>query len=203
MSRIRIILVAALVLVGSVAWAGPPAIELPPGTTALAPGPGAEIARGQCLICHSADFITTQPPQADRAFWIAELDKMKKLGAPFTSVQRPVLLDYLVHGYGNEKGSVSAAVAALVRVAAQPATEPHALAETSGCFACHALDQTRVGPAFEAIAARYSGQRDASAKLVAKIKSGVGVWGAVPMPPQDQLAESDLKRVVAWILGLH
>lgn len=120
MSGIRIILVFALVLAGGIGWADPPAIELPPGTTALAPGPGAEIARSQCLICHSADFITTQPPQADRAFWTAELGKMKKLGALFTPAQRPLLLEYLVHAYGNEKGNAAATSAAFAPVAAQP-----------------------------------------------------------------------------------
>src|SRR5438552_8914126 len=34
--------------------------SLPPETTGFKSGPGAEIAMGQCVLCHSADYVSTQ-----------------------------------------------------------------------------------------------------------------------------------------------
>ncbi len=76
-----------------------------------------------------------------------------------------------------------------------------ALAEKSGCLSCHAVDTRIVGPSYSEIAARYRGKNNAEA-LVSKVKAGgEGVWGAVPMPPQDELSIDDAKTLVAWILS--
>jgi cytochrome c len=48
---------------------------------------------------------------------------------------------------------------------------------------------------------KYAGDSAAPAKLQQKIKSGSsGVWGAVPMPPNN-VPDADLKTLVAWILA--
>ena len=53
-------------------------------------------------------------------------------------------------------------------------------------MACHAKDKKMIGPAFKEIAAKYKGQKDAEAKLAQKIKKGGGgVWGPMPMPPNQ------------------
>lgn len=76
-----------------------------------------------------------------------------------------------------------------------------ALAEKSGCLSCHAVDTRIVGPSYSEIAARYRGKNNAEA-LVSKVKAGgEGSWGAVPMPPQDDLSIDDAKTLVAWILS--
>lgn len=76
-----------------------------------------------------------------------------------------------------------------------------ALAEKSGCLSCHAVDTRIVGPSYSEIAARYRGKNNADA-LVSKVKAGgEGSWGAVPMPPQDELSIDDAKTLVAWILS--
>ncbi len=75
------------------------------------------------------------------------------------------------------------------------------LAQNSGCFACHDIDQSRVGPALSAIASRYGQDRNAAETLSNKIHAGgSGVWGSVPMPPQTQISDNDLATIVAWIL---
>jgi cytochrome c len=59
-----------------------------------------------------------------------------------------------------------------------------------------------VGPAYKDVAAKYAGQKDAEAKLVAKvIKGGSGSWGAVPMPANPQVSEADAKALVKWIMA--
>ena len=75
------------------------------------------------------------------------------------------------------------------------------LAEKSGCLGCHGRKQRLVGPALAEIAARYRTDGGAESRLAAKVKAGgQGAWGAVPMPPQPQLPESDIRALVRWIL---
>jgi cytochrome c5 len=78
-----------------------------------------------------------------------------------------------------------------------------ALLQKDGCAACHAVDKKIVGPAYVDVAAKYRGDAGAVAKLVQKVKSGgAGVWGQVPMPPNPQVPEDDVKALVSWILTL-
>jgi hypothetical protein len=47
------------------------------------------------------------------------------------------------------------------------------------------------------------GDKDAAAKLADKVKKGgVGVWGQIPMPPNAQVSDADIKDLVSWILTL-
>jgi cytochrome c len=72
-----------------------------------------------------------------------------------------------------------------------------------GCSACHAVDKKIVGPAYQDVAAKYKGDKDAPAKLVQKVKAGgSGVWGQVPMPPNSAVPDEDVKALVTWILSL-
>jgi sulfite dehydrogenase (cytochrome) subunit B len=75
-------------------------ITLPPETATLKPGKGVELAQGQCVMCHSVDYISTQPPMP-RKFWEATVKKMKeKFGAPTPDDQMAALADYLTAAYG-------------------------------------------------------------------------------------------------------
>lgn len=77
-----------------------------------------------------------------------------------------------------------------------------ALAKDKGCMACHGVDSRIVGPAYKDIAARYKGQADIGAKLVAKVRDGgQGVWGSVPMPPNAGLKDEEIVSLVDWILS--
>jgi cytochrome c551/c552 len=78
-----------------------------------------------------------------------------------------------------------------------------AMMQKDGCAACHAVDKTIVGPAYQQVAAKYRGDKNAAAKLEQKVKAGgSGVWGAVPMPPNSAVPDSDIKALVSWILTL-
>lgn len=83
-------------------------------------------------------------------------------------------------------------------------TEGRALAQKNNCFSCHMIEKKLVGPAWKDIAAKYRGQKDAEAKLAAKVaKGGSGVWGSVPMPPNaPKVSENDIKALVQFILAL-
>lgn len=72
-----------------------------------------------------------------------------------------------------------------------------------GCAACHAIDKKIVGPAYQEVAAKYKGDAGAAAKLADKVKKGgSGVWGQIPMPPNAQASDADIKSLVDWILAL-
>ena len=74
--------------------------QLPKETQKFKPGPGAGLAVANCLLCHSADYISTQPPLT-RTAWKAIVDKMRvKYGAPITTNRLDELIDYLTATYG-------------------------------------------------------------------------------------------------------
>lgn len=77
------------------------------------------------------------------------------------------------------------------------------LAKSSGCMNCHTVDKKLVGPALKDIAAKYKDDADAETKLAEKVKKGsTGVWGPVPMPPNSNVSDANIKTLVQWILSL-
>lgn len=98
---------------------------------------------------------------------------------------------------------VTVAVAGSLLMAGQ-ASANQALAQKSGCLACHGVDKKVLGPAYKDIAAKYKGDKSAEAKLVEKVKKGgSGVWGPMPMPANSpQVKDEDIKTIVQWILSL-
>jgi len=82
-------------------------------------------------------------------------------------------------------------------------TSAEAMMKKDGCAACHSIDKKVIGPAYVDVAAKYKADKDALAKLTDKVKKGgVGVWGQIPMPPNAQVPEADIKELVSWILTL-
>lgn len=94
--------------------------------------------------------------------------------------------------------AVALAAGAIVSL---PAQASDALAKKYMCLTCHTLDKKLVGPSYHDVAAKYKGDKTAEAKLVDKVKKGgVGVWGQIPMPPNDKVPDADVKELVKWIL---
>ena len=76
------------------------------------------------------------------------------------------------------------------------------LAKQKGCMACHDMKAKKVGPAYADIAKKYAGKADAVDYLAGKIKKGgAGVWGPVPMPPQN-VSDAEAKQLAQWILSV-
>jgi cytochrome c553 len=97
-------LLLALILTGTDALATSPnqalavphsvSVQLPVSTQGFAPGAGAELA-GKCLICHSAEMVTTQP-RLTEAQWKAEINKMRNVyGAPIADDEVDRLTAYM------------------------------------------------------------------------------------------------------------
>ena len=95
------------------------------------------------------------------------------------------------------------AAAMLCTAAAASAQSGEDLIKKNGCIACHAIDKKVIGPAYVDVAAKYKGDAKAAATLQNKVKQGgSGVWGQVPMPPNTQVSDADIKAIVAYILAL-
>ena len=82
-----------------------------------------------------------------------------------------------------------------------------ALANKSGCLACHRIDTKLVGPAWRDVSKRYQGVPDAKAQLIAKVKTGgKGNWtevtGGIAMPPYSpRVSAEDIEKLVMFILS--
>lgn len=85
--------------------------------------------------------------------------------------------------------------------AAKVAKTPEDLLKDNNCTACHAQSTKLVGPAFNDVAAKYKGQSGAEDMLVKKVKNGgSGVWGSIPMPPQSDVSDETLHKLVHYVL---
>jgi cytochrome c5 len=107
MTMKRAVATALLLLVIPLAvWAADQkAITLPPDNelATLKPGPGMEVTRASCGICHSTDYIVRQPG-GDAKQWQAEVTKMVKVfGAPVPPASEKPIVDYLASAYGPAK----------------------------------------------------------------------------------------------------
>lgn len=93
-------------------------------------------------------------------------------------------------------------VAIVSALMSAPAFANMDMAKKNACIGCHAVDKKVVGPAYQDIAKKYSGQKDAAVTLAKSIKAGgSGKWGPVPMPAQTTLSEADALALATWILA--
>jgi hypothetical protein len=85
-------------LTGSLAY------PLTPETAQLEPSqlPGFVVALRKCALCHSADYISFQPPGTTEAHRTAEMGKMQHTyGAPIDDTEVRLLGIYLAATYGD------------------------------------------------------------------------------------------------------
>jgi cytochrome c len=79
-----------------------------------------------------------------------------------------------------------------------------ALIAKSDCLACHKIEEKLVGPAYTAIATKYTQDQNTLNLLTQKIISGGnGVWGTVPMAPHPAITAADANKMIKYILTLN
>ena len=92
--------IACALLFSNMAAAEPRSYVLPEETAALRTGPAMEAAQNNCVSCHSADYISTQPPQLGSKFWEGVVTKMiKSFHAPISTTDTKAIVEYLSHSY--------------------------------------------------------------------------------------------------------
>jgi cytochrome c551/c552 len=190
------------------AAAAPLEIRLPSEVVAFKQDVGAEIANAQCLICHSVEYVTIQPP-LPKSFWKGSIQKMQqKYGATIPEEQVEPLADYLTRNYGAATNNAPRAVeesqpqAPQHSTASASAPDARELATKYGCSACHHASSKIIGPPLREIAAKYKNDPEAKKKIEQQIHSGgSGKWGPMIMPPFPQVTPIETKTLVDWILN--
>ena len=77
-------------------------VDLPVNEAPFPPGNGSDIASGQCLNCHSAGMVLSQPPLTQDE-WVGEINKMRNAyGAPLPADQIEALAKYLFSINGRQ-----------------------------------------------------------------------------------------------------
>jgi len=89
---------------------------------------------------------------------------------------------------------LTVAIASMAALAGNSAVASEALAKSSGCLNCHAVDTKKMGPSFKEIAAKYKGKPDAEATLVAKLSASKD-------HPEVKAKPEDVKTLVKWVLA--
>src|SRR3990172_6528957 len=69
------------------------------------------------------------------------------------------------------------------------------LLDAKGCLGCHAADSRKVGPSWKDVAAKYSGDNQAEAKLAAKLKEGSG------HPVKAEASGAELRAMLKVVLS--
>ena len=93
---------------------------------ALPPGPGADVFKSRCVICHEADIITSQKLSATG--WARSIDKMVRWGSQITADERKVLEPYLAQHFAPRPA------------ASHAPTEAGAATYKRACLVCHDAD---------------------------------------------------------------
>ena len=88
-----------------------------------------------------------------------------------------------------------------VNAATQTEKSALELAKKHNCLSCHAPHKKLVGPAFKDIATKYRDNPSAQKYLYLRVKNGgSGVWGVVAMPANKNISDTDLEKIIDWIL---
>jgi cytochrome c len=99
---------------------------------------------------------------------------------------------------------VSIAVAAGLMIAGSAMAVDMPAVGKAKCGACHAIDKKVVGPAWNDVAKKYAGDKDAASKIAANVtKGGEFGWKFGKMPPKGMGAsDADIKELSTFIAGL-
>ena len=92
----------------------------------LPAGPGADVLKSRCVVCHEADIITSQ--KLSLTGWTRSVDKMVRWGSSITPAEREVLQPYLAQHFAPRPA------------ASHAATESGAATFKRVCQSCHEAD---------------------------------------------------------------
>jgi cytochrome c len=92
--------------------------------------------------------------------------------------------------------NIAAAITSMALAASAMAGPAEDLIASNKCNKCHTAKSTKKGPSFAAIAEKYKGQADASAKLIELLKTG-----GTDNHDKVVASEADLKAIAALVLS--
>ena len=107
-------------------------------TQSLPPGPGADVLKSKCVVCHESDIITSQ--KLSLVGWTNSVAKMIRWGSQITPEEREVLQPYLAAHFGP-RPAVSHSTAANTTNAGLPtAASAGEATYKRACLVCHESD---------------------------------------------------------------
>ncbi|WP_461828951.1 c-type cytochrome [Aquifex sp.] len=88
------------------------------------------------------------------------------------------------------------------------------LLKEKGCYSCHDLEKSKVGPPYKVIAKEYKGKPNALETLAKSITNGsVGKWQGLAKKygikvtafymPRQNVSPEEAKKIAEWILSLE
>jgi cytochrome c len=86
------------------------------------------------------------------------------------------------------------------------------LARTKGCFGCHSIRGSAIGPSFQDIASRFAPLKNAKPMLVRVVITGSNNvappfhWGGMKMPPdvaRVDVNEAEAEQLVDYVLSVR
>ena len=170
-------------------------------------GPGSTLASRYCLICHSAEYIYTQPPHSQER-WTEIIQKMKhSFGCPLPEEEVLPLSQYLV----NQNSVQPTPVRKNVATPEHRATDMGANAEKGKvvydtyCFNCHGRTGKGDGPIGQSLVPPAADLTTTSGKsdntLLTTIRNG---RPGTAMPSwKNDLTSKDINNVLAYIRSLQ
>jgi cytochrome c len=99
------------------------------------------------------------------------------------------------------QGAVLVFAVATCAAGAAHALDGQALLQRHDCYICHADNESKTGPAFVDIAAKYRRNPKAVSTLTAVVKRGAHGRGPWQMPPMPQVSDTDARKIVGYILS--
>jgi sulfite dehydrogenase len=93
-------------------------------------------------------------------------------------------------------------IAALCTVGLAHAQTPESLLLQNKCYSCHADRETKTGPAYADVAAKYRGKADAVEVVAATVRKGAHGSGPWHMPPHPEISRTDALAMARYILSL-
>lgn len=100
------------------------------------------------------------------------------------------------------KRLAAAFIAALCVAGFAHAQAPESLLQQNNCYLCHADRETKTGPAYVDVAAKYRGKRDAVEAVAATVRKGAHGGGPWHMPPHPEISRPDAMTMARYILSL-
>ena len=109
----------------------------------LPAGPGADVLKSRCVICHEADIITSQ--KLSLTGWTNSINKMVRWGSQITAEEREVLQPYLAQHFAPKPVASHASAGSPTEALAQVGEATYKRV----CQTCHDADiieQQRLTP---------------------------------------------------------
>jgi len=181
----------------------PDPMKLPSDPFSFQPGPGRSIASSYCGICHSAEYIYTQPPHSQKT-WGKIVHKMKSAyGCSIPDDQIPTLVEYLVGQNGVQPTPVveEARTQEPASPKSQGTVNKGKPVYTKYCLNCHGTEGKGDGPLGQVLnppAADLTATGDTSDQILLNaIRNG---RPGTSMPPwKGDLSSQEIQEVLAYI----